>query len=163
MADFDALTGEGASATSRDELLGAGKAQLHKSFKEKFLIEMSRYKLLFKGWPMIRLTILVWLTYICDFWGFTLAGTFLPQILALKNGSISLSLKFSYRSYMAIYTPGIVAVVAGAMMYRVPKIGRQLTMIISSALMGVSIFVFSAVNDEASNIGLNMMEVGIAE
>lgn len=59
---------------------------------------------------------------------------------------------------MAIYAPGIVGVVIGTMMYGVPSIGRKWTMVVSSALMGVSIFVFSAVNSEASNIGLNCME-----
>jgi hypothetical protein len=82
----------------------------------------------------------------------------LPRILALKNGALNLSLKFTYRSYLAIYAPGIVGVVLGAMMYGVPAIGRKWTMVVSSALMGVSMFVFSAVNDEASNIGLNVME-----
>lgn len=66
--DFDALTTEADSAVSRTELLGAGKAQLQTSLKEKVLIELARYRLLFKGWQMTRLTVLVWLTYICDFW-----------------------------------------------------------------------------------------------
>ena len=43
-------------------------------------------------------------------------------------------------------------------MYRVPRMGRKLVMMVSSALMGISIFLFSAVNDQASNIGLNAME-----
>jgi MFS family permease len=59
---------------------------------------------------------------------------------------------------MAIYTPGIVGVVLGTMMYRVPTVGRKWTMVISSGLMGASIFIFSAANSEASNIGLNAME-----
>lgn len=44
------------------------------------------------------------------------------------------------------------------MMYRVPRFGRKLVMMVSSALMGVSIFLFSAVNSQESNIGLNAME-----
>jgi hypothetical protein len=64
----------------------------------------------------------------------------------------------TYRNYLAIYTPGIVAVVLGSMMYKVPVFGRQLTMLIAAALMAVSIFVFSAVNSQPANIGLNMME-----
>lgn len=43
-------------------------------------------------------------------------------------------------------------------MYHVKHIGRKWAMVFSSAMMGISIFVFSAVNDEASNIGLNVME-----
>ncbi|KAK4547243.1 hypothetical protein LTR36_000898 [Oleoguttula mirabilis] len=157
-ADFEALTTEEHSLTSASELLGAGKAQTQASVREKISIEFARYGLLFKGWQMTRLTILIWLTYICDFWGFTLAGTYLPTVLAIKNGAISLSLKFTYRSYIAIYAPGIVGVVLGALMYGVPQVGRKWTMVISSGLMGASIFIFSAVNDEASNIGLNVME-----
>ena len=43
-------------------------------------------------------------------------------------------------------------------MYAVPAIGRRWGMIISSALMASSLFIFATVNSEASNIGLNMME-----
>ncbi|KAK3672686.1 hypothetical protein LTR78_007498 [Recurvomyces mirabilis] len=158
LADFEALTGEHNSTTSATELIGTGSKQLQRSTKEKIMIELARYKMLFNGWQMTRLTILVWLTYICDFWGFTLAGTYLPTILAKKNGSINLSLEFTYRTYLAIYAPGIVGVVLGTMMYSVPSVGRKWTMVISSGLMGISMFVFSAVNTEASNIGLNVME-----
>lgn len=73
-ADFDALTTEEHSLTSASELLGAGKAQTAASFKDKVFIEFARYKLLFNSWQMARLTSLIWLTYIMDFWGFTLAG-----------------------------------------------------------------------------------------
>ncbi|KAH9843422.1 putative MFS-type transporter [Teratosphaeria destructans] len=141
-ADFEALATEETSMHSATQLIGAGQAQNQASTKEKILIELARYQLLFDGWQMTYLTILVWLTYIMDFWGFTLAGTYLPTVLALKNGSINLSLEFTYRSYIAIYAPGIVGVVLGSMI----------------GLMGASIFIFSAVNDEASNIGLNVME-----
>ena len=43
-------------------------------------------------------------------------------------------------------------------MYGVPHVGRQWAMIGSSALMGISLFLFATVNTEASNIGLNAME-----
>lgn len=46
----------------------------------------------------------------------------------------------------------------GALMYAVPLVGRKWAMIFSSAMMGVSLFVYSTVNSEASNIGLNAME-----
>ena len=85
-------------------------------------------------------------------------ATYLPYLIAVRNGTLDLSLEYTYRSYIAIYAPGIVGVVGGAMMYRVPKFGRKLVMMVSSALMGVSIFLFSAVNSQESNIGLNAME-----
>ena len=88
----------------------------------------------------------------------TIAGYYLPSIFAAKNGELGLSIETTYRNYLAIYTPGIVAVVLGSMMYKVPVFGRQVTMLISAALMAVSILVFSAVNSQPANIGLNMME-----
>lgn len=45
---------------------------------------LNRYKMLFDGFQMTRLTILVWLTYIFDFWGFTVAG----MCRCLAEGSI---------------------------------------------------------------------------
>lgn len=74
IADFEALTNEHNSMNSGTELLGSGAKQLSLSMAEKVKLEFVRYKMLFDGWQMIRLTILVWLTYIFDFWGFTLAG-----------------------------------------------------------------------------------------
>lgn len=64
----------------------------------------------------------------------------------------------TYRNYIIIYLPGTVGVLLGALMYAVPLIGRKWGMVISSALMGVSLFLFATVNTEASNIGLNLME-----
>lgn len=107
---------------------------------------------------MIRLTTLVWLTYICDFTGFTVAGSYLPRIIALKNGALNLSLDYTYRSYILIYFPGTIGVLLGSLLYRTPNVGRKYTMIVSSFLMSVSIFVFSTVNSPASNVGLNAME-----
>ena len=46
-----------------------------KTLKQKLDAELQRYGLLFSSLPMARLTILVFLTYICDYWGFTVAGT----------------------------------------------------------------------------------------
>ena len=158
LQDFEALTAEHESTRSGNELFGTGDKQRSLPLMQKLMLEIKRYGLLFKGWQMARLTLLVWLIYICDFWGFSLAGYYLPSIFAAKNGELGLSIRTTYRNYLAIYTPGIVAVVLGSMMYRVPVFGRQLTMLMAAALMAVSIFVFSAVNTQPANIGLNMME-----
>lgn len=101
---------------------------------------------------------MVWLTYICDYWGFTVAGFYLPQIIALKNGALNKSLRYTYRSYVYIYLPGIIGVLLGAALYRTSLLGHKYTMMLSTSLMAVSIFVFSTVNSPASNIGLNLME-----
>ncbi|PPJ51965.1 hypothetical protein CBER1_10089 [Cercospora berteroae] len=120
--------------------------------------ELGKYKKLFAGKEMFFITILVWLTYICDFFGFTLAGYYFPKIIAIKNSEIDVSLEQTYRNYVAIYSPGIIGVVLGAMMTRMAGLGKKWTMTISSGLMGLSIIFFSMTNSPASNIGLNAME-----
>ncbi|KAI9655371.1 MAG: hypothetical protein M1821_005518 [Bathelium mastoideum] len=155
---FDSLTQEHDSMSISGPTLGGGAKQLKTTWKQKIQLELDRYAILFSNWQMSRLTILTWLTYIMDYWGFTVAGFYLPSILAIKNSALHLTLRFTYRSYIYIYLPGVVGVVLGAMLYQVPAVGRKWTMVTSVALMGISIFIFSAVNDEKSNIGLNVME-----
>ncbi|KAH7063437.1 major facilitator superfamily domain-containing protein, partial [Macrophomina phaseolina] len=157
LESFDILESEHDQYSSATGF-GIGKSQRNLSVGKKVGLELERYRLLFSSWEMTRLTVLVWLTYIMDYWGFTVAGSFLPKIIALKNGSLNLSLEFTYRSYLLIYFPGVFGVALGALLYNVPHVGRKWTMVISSGLMGASIFIFSAVNSEASNIGLNAME-----
>ena len=161
LADLEALTNEDSSLNTEDgskAILGAGKAQATASFWTKLKIEMSRYKLLFSSWQVGRVTILVWIAYIFDYWAFSVAGFYLPQILRRKNAAIDVSLNETYRNYIIIYLPGVVGVLLGTLMYSVPVVGRKYGMVGSSALMGVSLFVFSAVNTQASNVGLNLME-----
>lgn len=78
MAVFAALTDEDSSVGSAETgkpILGAGSQQLKASFGEKLKIELVRYKLLFANAAIARLTILVWITYMFDYWGFSIAGT----------------------------------------------------------------------------------------
>ncbi|KAL8717960.1 MAG: hypothetical protein Q9225_004851 [Loekoesia sp. 1 TL-2023] len=161
MAVFAALTEEDSSVGSTETgkpILGAGSKQLKSSFGEKVKIELARYKLLFANPAIARLTILVWITYMFDYWGFSIAGSLLPQILLDKDRAIEVSTAETYRNYVIIYICGIPGVLLGALMYGVPMVGRQWGMVASSALMGVSLFLFSAINTEASNIGINIME-----
>ncbi|KAF2993265.1 hypothetical protein E8E13_001308 [Curvularia kusanoi] len=155
------LTLEQLQAVEREHntLAGGGstKAEIP-TWSESARLEFARFGVLFSSPQMIRLTTLVWLTYICDFTGFTVAGSYLPRIIALKNGALHLSLDYTYRSYILIYLPGTIGVLLGSLLYRTPNVGRKYTMVVSSLLMSVSIFVFSTVNSPASNIGLNAME-----
>ncbi|QPC72161.1 hypothetical protein HYE68_002913 [Fusarium pseudograminearum] len=158
---FESLQGDESSVGSGDSAtpaLGAGKKQLNLKWSKKAKLELYRYKMLFSSAKMTRLTILVWLTYIMDYWGFTVAGFYLPSILALKNGAVSVSLKSTYVAYIYTYAPGVVGVLVGATLYRVPAFGRKWTMVLSSALMGISIILFSTVDTRAKNEGLFTME-----
>ncbi|KAH9882122.1 hypothetical protein J1614_001294 [Plenodomus biglobosus] len=156
--EFKALEREFDLAQSRKSVLGSCAVQLEVSWIGRLRLEGDRFRLLFSSFEMTRLTLLVWLTYICDYWGFTVAGSYLPQILALKNGALNLSLDYTYRSYIYIYIPGVFGVLLGTLAYRAPRIGRKWTLVVSSALMAISIFLFSSVNSAASNIGFNIME-----
>ena len=84
---FAALTDEDSSIGSRDTgtpILGAGPKQLKTSFGEKVKLEFSRYMILFSSATMVRLTILVWITYVFDYWGFSVAGA---PFLCLSRGT----------------------------------------------------------------------------
>lgn len=55
------------------------------TWQKKMVHGLSKYKALFDGFQMTRLTILVWLTYIMDFWGFTVAGKDTHPFLMSRN------------------------------------------------------------------------------
>lgn len=72
---FEALDTEEASLASRDTTMPVlGAKQLKKTWGEKVKVEFVRYKLLFSSFDMARLTLLVWVIYIFDYWGFSIAG-----------------------------------------------------------------------------------------
>ncbi|KAI0205497.1 membrane transporter [Astrocystis sublimbata] len=152
LTDEDDFVNEPSAIRTRDV------KQIAKTGTKKTFHALERYKTLFSSFQIARLTILVWLTYIFDFWGFTVAGTYLPQILALKNGSASRSLKFTYASYIYTYAPGILGVLLGSVMYRIPSIGRKWGMTLASGLMAASIFLFATVDTVPKNLGLFTLE-----
>lgn len=160
LESFEALTNEHASMANRDTdmRIDAGTEILKSTWVEKIKIELQRCKILFSNFAMARLTILVWITYVFDYWGFSIAGSFLPTILLQKNSAIDISTAETYRNFVIIYICGIPGVMLGALMYVIPRVGRKWAMVGSSALMGISLFLFATVNTEASNIGLNAME-----
>lgn len=71
---LQSLTDEDDSMGSTAPMMGSGKNQLQATWTEKLKMELGRYNGLFSSFTMARLTILIWLIYPCDFWGFTIAG-----------------------------------------------------------------------------------------
>ncbi|RPA85102.1 MFS general substrate transporter [Ascobolus immersus RN42] len=157
MATFNALENSFGTRGAAVELPG-GVILTKKHWTEKVKFELMRMKILFSSAMLIRLTLLVWVIYAFDYWGFSIAGSFLPTILLKKNSAINVSISETYRDYIIIYLPGIVGVALGALMVKVNRVGRKWAMVISSALMATSLFLFAAVNTQASNVGLNVME-----
>ena len=85
-------------------------------------------------------------------------GTFTPQILLAKGAAEGISIYDTYRSYIYIYLPGILGVLMGVKGYDLPRVGRQWTMVVSSACMAASLMVFATVNSQKSNIAVGIME-----
>ena len=54
-------------------VLGAGSKQVQIPLAQKIRLEFLRYKLLFTNWSIARMTLLVWITYVFDYWGFSVA------------------------------------------------------------------------------------------
>ena len=156
---FESLGTDDEAVGSGAPMLGSGKKQKEASTWQKIKIELARYKMLFSSLVMGYLTVLIFLIYVCDYWGFTVAGFYLPTIVAAKNSAAGTTdLESTYRSYVWIYLPGIVGVLLGVLCYDLPRVGRQVTMVVSSALMAVSLFLFSSITSYSSNIGLSVME-----
>ncbi|KAI1630072.1 MFS transporter [Exophiala viscosa] len=151
---FDALSSDASRFGADDSsghLLGSGADKKDLSMGERIRGELARFKPLFSSFAMGRLVILVWIIYAFDYWGFTIAGSFLPTILARKGRALGLGLRETYRSYIYIYTFGIPGVLAGSLIY-----GRRRTaLLLSSALFGACLFAFTLVSDQASYIAIN--------
>lgn len=72
---FAALTDGDSSRRAIDSLvLGGDTKEVKKPLARKVKAELRRYMVLFSTAKMARLTILVWIIYIFDYWGFSIAG-----------------------------------------------------------------------------------------
>ncbi|KAF8548402.1 MFS general substrate transporter [Imleria badia] len=127
-------------------------------FSKRLVREISRLKLLFGSWRMVRVTILVWITWMFDYLGWSIAVAYLPTILQRKNSAINIGLEKTYVDYLTAFTPGIAAVILAVFMVRAPMVGRKWTLVLSSMVMGISLFLYSVVNTEASHVGFNVLE-----
>ena len=90
--------------------------------------------------------------------GYAIAASFLPTILQRKNIAINKTLQETYRDYFIVYCPGIIGVMLGIFLVKVPALGRKWTLVLSSMMTAVSLFLYSIVSSEASHVGLNAME-----
>ncbi|KAJ9636629.1 hypothetical protein H2204_005229 [Knufia peltigerae] len=151
---LEALNGEANVDDMDTPLPGTGMEEQKRSVSQKILAEFGRFKVLFSTFAMARLVVLVWVIYAFDYWGFTIAGAFLPTILSRKGRSLGLTVDETYRSYLFIYVCGIPGVLAGTLIYG----QRRLALLASSLLFGACLFIFTVVKDEASYIGISGLE-----
>ena len=74
LESFEALANDHVSVGAEIPIPNAGIESVKKTWIEKVKIELQRCRILFSTFSMARLTILVWITYIFDYWGFSIAG-----------------------------------------------------------------------------------------
>lgn len=126
--------------------------------QKKSLLDFSHIKSLYSSPRVAFLTATVVLVYMADYWGFSVAGSFLPKILLEKGASREISINETYRNYVIIAVVGIPGVILGSIIVDIAYIGRKWGMIISSALMAVSLFLFAVINSQAANVAFNALE-----
>ncbi|CCG84278.1 protein of unknown function [Taphrina deformans PYCC 5710] len=119
--------------------------------------DIGHLTLLFKNTTTTRLTILTWLIYSADFWGFTLAGVFLPKILLQKGAIQHVAVTETYKQYIYIAMAGIPGALLSMLIIQ-KGIGRRITMIASSAMMAASLFLFATVSSKTGNLLFNCLE-----
>lgn len=61
-------------------------------------------------------------------------------------------------SSIVIAVVGVPGVLLGAALIEVPRFGRKWSMVLSSALMGVSLFLYATITTPAASVGFNAME-----
>ncbi|PWN46060.1 MFS general substrate transporter [Ceraceosorus guamensis] len=160
MEDFNEIDRRCGNTIGEDQVkVGAGRrGEVFAESSKHALRQLTNVKVLFQNRKMARLTILLWITFICDFFAFNIAGAYLPLILSDRNIAQGKTLAETYRSYVAIYAPGIGACILAAALIELPRLGRQWSMVFFSALMGVSMFIYTRVETEAASVGLNALE-----
>ncbi|GAA6042999.1 hypothetical protein JCM8097_003880 [Rhodosporidiobolus ruineniae] len=159
---LDAHDAQQRSQTSEEPLTNAptelDTKQLAKSRVKQLLKQLEHLKVLFSTKRMIWLTVSLWIAYMSLFFSFSIAGGYLPLILRQKGIDTSMSLNETYRSYVIIYLPGITATILGSFLMEIPHLGRKGAMVISAALMGTSLFLFSTIESQAAYTGMNLLE-----
>jgi len=120
-----------------------------------------------------------------DYWAFSMAGSFLPYILAQKGAARNISTYETYRNYIiqvraqihpdpqrklrnltcsfSYILPhqaccGIPGVILGALLVEIRWLGAKWSMAITGALMGVSLFLFAVIDSQEGNVAFNAVE-----
>jgi hypothetical protein len=88
-----------------------------------------------------------------------LAGSFLPIVLLRNNVDAGDdTVTDTYREYVYIYLPGIIGAILALFSVQLPLIGRKWSLVISAALQGLSMAMYTQVRTTAGYVGLNALE-----
>ncbi|EJU01255.1 MFS general substrate transporter [Dacryopinax primogenitus] len=114
-------------------------------------------KSLFGTRERARVMLLVCVVYMFDYWGFSIAGAFLPSILRQKGAMRDVGVYETYRNYILISLSGLPGVLLGAILVDLP-LGRKWSMVFTSSLMATSLFLFVAIDSQLANVLFNALE-----
>ena len=90
---------------------------------------------------------------------FNLAGAFLPIILLHNNVSSGrVTVSDTYAQYIYIYLPGIIGAFIALFSVRLPLLGRKWSLVVSAALQGLAMAMYTQVKTTAGYVGLNAFE-----
>jgi hypothetical protein len=64
----------------------------------------------------------------------------------------------TYRQYIYIYLPGVIGAIVALFSVQLPLIGRKWSLVISAALQGLSMAMYTQVKTSAGYVGLNALE-----
>jgi MFS family permease len=94
-----------------------------------------------------------------DYWSFNLAGSFLPIVLLKNNVSTGqTTVTDTYREYVYIYLPGVIGAILALFSVQMPLLGRKWSLVLSAALQGLSMAMYTQVKTTAGYVGLNALE-----
>jgi MFS family permease len=141
------------------EVVTTDAKEMNKNVLKAFFGAFKHLKGLFinkvQGFAFIVLAI----AYMGDYWSFNLAGSFLPIILLRHNvDSGADSVSSTYQQYLIIYSPGIIGAILGLFSVQLPLIGRKWSLVLSAALQGVSMAMYTQVYTTPGYVGLNAFE-----
>ncbi|CAL5873022.1 uncharacterized protein PFLUO_LOCUS7291 [Penicillium psychrofluorescens] len=103
--------------------------------------------------------VLLALGYMGNYWSFNLAGYFLPIVLLSNNvDSGTDNVSDTYREYVYIYLPGVIGAIVALLSVQMPLLGRKWSLVISAALQGFSMAMYTQVKNTAGYVGLNALE-----
>lgn len=88
-----------------------------------------------------------------------MAGYFLPIVLLSNNvDSGTDNVSDTYREYVYIYLPGVIGAIVALLSVQMPLLGRKWSLVISAALQGFSMAMYTQVKNTAGYVGLNALE-----
>lgn len=126
--------------------------------KTGWIHKADHLKGLFKNRIVGITTILLCLAFMADFWAFSIAGQFLPLVLAKKGASHNLSRERTYINYIIIYSVGIPAALCASVLIDIPNVGRKWGMVLSAFGMGISLCLYAIVDDLTTEVAMNALE-----